>query len=277
MNKLTKFIVSSVLLGIGGTSFAQDQGSPPNSLIVDDSGRVGVGTATPVNKFEVVGDDGATTRARVVENNGTTALRALFSMVNNGPPNFAFVDTSPNGKDWNFRGSLSGPFSISENSSGVVEMTLRVGTGGAVFAGPVSSGSSRAVKRNFVGIDPQDILSKVVDLPVSKWTYNSEPNSVRHLGPTAEDFHAKFGLGINKTSIASVDSAGVALAAIQGLHQLMTEKDEKIAALENQNQKLNERIGQLEDQQGRIAALEEVVTRLASDQLDTIRKATMAH
>jgi hypothetical protein len=37
-------------------------------------------------------------------------------------------------------------------------------------------------------------------------------------------------LGINETSIATVDADGVALAAIQGLHQLVKEKDGKIEA-----------------------------------------------
>ena len=41
---------------------------------------------------------------------------------------------------------------------------------------------------------------------------------MRHLGPTAQDFRAAFGLGHNDTTISSVDAPGVALAAIQGLN-----------------------------------------------------------
>ncbi|HEX6795900.1 MAG TPA: hypothetical protein VF304_18830 [Casimicrobiaceae bacterium] len=39
-----------------------------------------------------------------------------------------------------------------------------------------------------------------------------------------------FGFGSNDTTIATGDESGVALAAVQGLHQLMREKDAKIDA-----------------------------------------------
>ncbi len=43
---------------------------------------------------------------------------------------------------------------------------------------------------------------------------------MRHLGPTAEDFYAAFGLG-SDAGIGTVDADGVALATIQALYQLM--------------------------------------------------------
>jgi hypothetical protein len=49
-----------------------------------------------------------------------------------------------------------------------------------------------------------------------------------------QHFHEAFGLGINETSIATVDADGVALAAIQGLHQLVKEKDGKIEAQQHE-------------------------------------------
>ena len=38
------------------------------------------------------------------------------------------------------------------------------------------------------------------------------------MGPTAQDFHAAFGLGETPTMINTVDVSGVALAAIKGLN-----------------------------------------------------------
>ena len=49
-----------------------------------------------------------------------------------------------------------------------------------------------------------------------------------------QHFHEAFGLGIKETSIATVDADGVALAAIQGLHQLVKEKDGKIEAQQHE-------------------------------------------
>jgi hypothetical protein len=41
---------------------------------------------------------------------------------------------------------------------------------------------------------------------------------VRHYGPTAQDFHAAFGLGDTDLGIGQQDADGVALAAIHGLN-----------------------------------------------------------
>ena len=55
------------------------------------------------------------------------------------------------------------------------------------------------------------------------WSYRASPE-VRHVGPTAQDFRAAFGLGNDDKSIATVDADGVALAAIQGLNAKLEAK-----------------------------------------------------
>jgi hypothetical protein len=78
--------------------------------------------------------------------------------------------------------------------------------------------SDRSAKQDFAPVEPQEILARVVRVPVAKWSYRNNP-SVRHIGPTSQDFRAAFGLGDDDArSIASVDADGVALAAIQGLN-----------------------------------------------------------
>ena len=47
----------------------------------------------------------------------------------------------------------------------------------------------------------------------------------------AQDFAATFGLGSDDRSITTLDAEGVALAAIQGLYELVREKDCEIEAL----------------------------------------------
>jgi hypothetical protein len=67
---------------------------------------------------------------------------------------------------------------------------------------------------------------------------------VRHIGPVAQDFHAAFNVGADDKHIATVDADGVALAAIQGLHALLKEKDTRIASLEERLAALEKRLGQ---------------------------------
>lgn len=86
-------------------------------------------------------------------------------------------------------------------------------------AGVWTDASSREVKENFAPVDSQEVLDRVASLPITSWNYQAQDPSVRHIGPVAEDFHATFGVGDDPQHIASLDTGGVALAAIQGLNQ----------------------------------------------------------
>lgn len=100
-------------------------------------------------------------------------------------------------------------------------------TNGGVF----TNASSRALKENFTPVNARDVLAAVRQLPISRWNYRVEESSVQHMGPVAEDFSHAFGLGGGDRSIGTVDADGVALAAIQGLGELLDEKDRQIAEL----------------------------------------------
>ena len=87
-------------------------------------------------------------------------------------------------------------------------------------------------KANVVNVDGLDILERLKDMPVSTWNYKTQDDAIRHIGPMAQDFYAAFQVGEDSRRIGTIDSSGVALAAIQGLSQLVEEKDARIAALE---------------------------------------------
>ena len=53
-----------------------------------------------------------------------------------------------------------------------------------------------------------------------------------HFGPVAQDFYAAFSLGDSDKAIALQDGEGVALAATQGLHKLLRERDETMTFTE---------------------------------------------
>jgi hypothetical protein len=105
----------------------------------------------------------------------------------------------------------------------------------AAGGGMWSCSSSRALKKDITAVDIADVLDRVGRLPVSTWRYRDEASGALHLGPTAEDFRAAFGLGDSSKDIGLIDGQGVALAAIQGLNAKLeaerTAKDAEIAAL----------------------------------------------
>lgn len=90
------------------------------------------------------------------------------------------------------------------------------------------------MKENFTALNAVDVLQRVAQLPLSTWNYKTQDQSIRHIGPMAQDFYAAFGVGEDNQHISTIDADGVSLAAIQGLYQLSQEKDQRIAQLENE-------------------------------------------
>jgi trimeric autotransporter adhesin len=110
-------------------------------------------------------------------------------------------------------------------------------------SGSWSSMSSKEQKENFETIDSQEILNKVISMPVQKWNYKSQDDSVKHIGPFAEDFEQAFGVGDFKGRITSTDADGVALAAIQGLNEKL---QQELVGKQQEIDSLNKRLEHLE-------------------------------
>src|SRR5207244_3120161 len=104
--------------------------------------------------------------------------------------------------------------------------------------------SDRGLKENVEPLDARDILQRVSAMPITHWNVKGFP-AVRHIGPMAQDFHAAFGLSDDDRHIGTADAQGVALAAIQGLHQLMLEKDTQIVMLKAQAETQEHQMAQL--------------------------------
>ena len=105
--------------------------------------------------------------------------------------------------------------------------------------------SDRDLKTDFHAIDALQILARIDAMPVTQWRYKSQTDEL-HVGPVAQDFYAAFGLGADDRHIATVDEAGIALAAIQALHTLVLEKDASIAAQQDEIRSLRDRIAHIE-------------------------------
>jgi hypothetical protein len=116
--------------------------------------------------------------------------------------------------------------------------------------------SSRDVKENITLVDARQVLEKLVKVPVSIWNYRAEDKSTHHMGPMAQDLYGAFELGDSDKSIATIDGDGISFAAIQGLYQIVKEKDAAIESLNKKNEQL----------EARLAAMESIVSKLSQQE-----------
>jgi hypothetical protein len=131
-----------------------------------------------------------------------------------------------------------GSTTLTSSSAGNVGVTLPAG------GGSWNNLSDRNMKANFAAVDKRAILRGVLGLPISTWNYKSQDAAVRHIGPMAQDFFAAFKLGEGDKTITTIDPDGVALAAIQGLHEELKDRDARIDGLQQQ---VKQQQGQIED------------------------------
>ncbi|MFB0537340.1 MAG: tail fiber domain-containing protein [Anaerolineae bacterium] len=199
-------------------------GAPDNSIFIKADGNVGIGTSLPDYPLEVerMGTDATFVAER---SNGATAKFSagesevqLGSVTNH---NLKFI----------------------VNNSPVA--TLNAG-GNLTLDGSLTELSDANAKENLAAVDGEDVLARLAEVPITTWSFKADDPSVRHMGPTAQDFYAAFGLGQDERHIAPLDTNGVALAGVQELYQMVQEKDAQIAQLQQQNAELEERLEALE-------------------------------
>jgi len=108
--------------------------------------------------------------------------------------------------------------------------------------------SDRHAKTAIEPADPINVLNRVVELEVSEYSYKSQDESIRHMGPMAQDFHPLFGLGEDKLRVSAMNLAGIALAAIQGLNAERQADVQRLAEVEAENAELRDEIVGLREQ-----------------------------
>ena len=86
-------------------------------------------------------------------------------------------------------------------------------------------------KTGFRDFDGELVLGKLAAMPVREWSYTTQDAAIRHVGPTAQDFRAAFGLGESDVRIGSVDADGIALAAVKALETRTRELRDENRAL----------------------------------------------
>jgi hypothetical protein len=190
-----------------------------------------------------------------------------------------YVSTSGHNGSFIFGDSST---TTSTNSSAANQMTMRFAGGYRLFSnsgltagvllaaggGSWTSVSDRNKKENFRFVNGEDILSRLSGISIQSWNYKSQDRSIRHLGPTAQDFYTAFTLGESDTTITAVDIDGVNMLAIQALEkrtaelklaqQELSKKTEELTLLQA---KMNELISL----QARVEALERLLSNVLKE------------
>jgi hypothetical protein len=156
--------------------------------------------------------------------------------------------------------------STSGFGSGVNQFFVRASGGVAFFSNPTSTTGVRLAaggsqwltisdvrtKHHFRELDGDDVLARIGRMPVTEWSYLAQDDAIRHIGPTAQDFHAAFGLGEDPLRIGTLDADGVALAGVKALEARTRSLPERAATLETENANLRAKV---EGLRARVAAL----------------------
>ncbi len=119
--------------------------------------------------------------------------------------------------------------------------------------------SDSTKKEHFRTENAEAVLRKVMAMPITSWNYKAQPDSVRHIGPMAQDFHAAFGLGTDDTTIATVDIDGINMLAIKAL----AARTEQLQKALGDIAELRARIRTLESAEADVAALRRQLDGLA--------------
>lgn len=114
--------------------------------------------------------------------------------------------------------------------------------GGGAGGCPVSD---YHMKDGFAPVDSEVVLNGVLALPLSKWRYKDEDQSVAHIGPMAQDFQATFGLGRDDKHIFQLDADGVTFAAIQAMARKLDAVTTAQQALATENAELRDEVQRL--------------------------------
>ena len=201
-------------------------GALNNSILIGADGNVLIGatTATPADQnpiaaLHVQRSDG-TARFLVEETSTTAGNRSLMFLDNaGGRPRLQMKGAC--------NAAQTGDWSISAGNTFVLQERVEANNvmivdaaGNMTIGGALTQNSDKNNKMAIVPVDHNEILDKLAALPISAWTYKNDAEAgIRHIGPMAQDFYAAFETGAGPTGISTIDTSGVALAAIKALSE----------------------------------------------------------
>lgn len=221
-------------LRTGGNAFTGNQS------VMD--GRVGIGTTDPAAGLHALGSGFFGDHSGGLDATAGAGVR-IFRDTTFGAGNiFAY--------DYGTAGALNLILQQPGGNVGIGTTTpsTKLDVAGDVTCVAVNITSDRNAKEQFKPVNAREVLEKVARLPISEWQYKSQGDA-RHIGPMAQDFREAFALGRDDKHITSVDADGVALAAIQGLNEKLEQKTREVDALKKNLAALTELVNKLAAQQ----------------------------
>ncbi len=228
---------NSQALTIGGATTGNILLYPQNG-----TGRVGIGTVSPSTALHVASNGASLALGDGSNTSGYVNMQSNRTMVGYDGSFAVLQGGTSKGVKFNVNSSSFGSgtaMTILSNGNigmGTVNPTLgplEMASGAYVTSGGTWTNSSdRNLKTNFQDVNPNDILAKIAELPVTAWNYKVESSDVRHIGPMAQDFYALFGLGGSSTTISTIDPAGIALVGVKGLNSKLGTVSNRLQALE---------------------------------------------
>lgn len=179
-----------------------------SKFIVATDGNVGVGTNNPIASLDVKSENqklvlsasNPTGAAWLAIENGSLNVRQLIQANNAGGFSITREDMSNGGGDYK-------------------ALLISDSNGNLTIPGTLSQGSNVDSKENIRTVNGDLLLEKLMKLPISSWNYKTDDDSVVHIGPMAQEFFSQFGLGHSDKAISSLDTSGIAIAAIQALNK----------------------------------------------------------
>jgi len=159
-----------VLTFIITASLASTSSNAADSLVVDATGKIGVGLDDPTHTLHV---KNASKDMLLLENtSGSNRIRRLLQMNNNGPVGFEMTDRS-NAATWQFRSGSSGDFLVNFQTNPGSELTLGKNTGNLTVKGSVTANgilltSSKHSKTDIKPVEASGVMEKLKKVEIDQ-------------------------------------------------------------------------------------------------------------
>jgi len=229
-------------VAIGNQTTASATGSTAIGLLSQASGNgsVAIGLAPQASQLGAVaiGVDVVASGVQSLALGSQASTNGLNGAIVIGDNSTATLLEATAANQFNVR--ADGGYRLFSNAAMTAGVQLTAGSG------TWASLSDRNAKQNFRSLNGDQVLSRIRTMPIEEWSYITEDSQVRHVGPTAQDFRAAFGLGTSDRTITTIDIDGINLFAIQQLIERSESLKAENAALRNEVNDLKTRIERLE-------------------------------
>jgi hypothetical protein len=213
--------------------FRVEAGAPANSLYVEDYGRVGLGTSTPVVELHIKDSDTPTVR---LEQDGSGGWSPQTWDVAGNEANF-FIRDATNGSKLPFRIQPSTPSStLCLKSSGYVgigtwEPAYELDIIGQLRASEgFIAGSSRDLKQNIEELSSEDALKTLQKLAPVTYQYKTNQNEGR-VGFIAEDVPEMVAVNGRK-GLSSMDIVAILTKVLQEQQQVINKQNMALSRMD---------------------------------------------